>query len=135
MGAEGALSRLTAAAHNGQLDIVCTELDVRVLTVFGSAARGQTSPRDLDVAVLYQPRGVHDDLRILERLSELAGTDRVDLLILDRASPTARRNAVVPAVPLFESEPGAFASFQMAAIGEYLETGWLRDLDLELLRG
>ncbi|MGI8723322.1 MAG: hypothetical protein ACR2JG_13980 [Geodermatophilaceae bacterium] len=40
----------------------------------------------------------------------------------------------MPALALFESEPGAFASFQMAAIGEYLETDWLRDLDLDLLR-
>lgn len=134
MGTISALSRLRAAAHDGLLDPVCTGLGLRVLTVFGSAARGAASPRDLDVAVLYQPGASHDDLGVLEQLSDLAGTDHIDLLVLDHASPTARRNAVVPAVALFESEPGAFASFQMAAIGEYLETDWLRKLDLELLR-
>lgn len=135
MPATSALVRIRAAAHSGELDVVCTRLRLRVLTIFGSAARGEGVPRDLDVAVLYEPNGTHDDLCTLEALSDLAGADQIDLLVLDRASPTARRNAVVPAVPLFESEPGAFASFQMAAIGEYLETDWLRDLDLALLRG
>ncbi|MBA3278923.1 MAG: nucleotidyltransferase domain-containing protein [Geodermatophilaceae bacterium] len=134
MSTTSALLRIRAAAQNGELDVVCTRLGIRVLTVFGSAVRGATSPRDLDIAVLYQPGGTPDDLRTLEQLSDLAGTDQIDLLVLDRATPTARRNAVVPALPLFESEPGAFASFQMAAIGEYLETDWLRALDLDLLR-
>lgn len=135
MSATIALSRLKAAALDGRLDVLCAGLGVRILTVFGSAARGEAAPQDLDVAVLYQRDGTHDDLRTIEAITDLAGTDQIDLLVLDRASPTARRNAVVPAVALYESEPGAFAQFQMAAIGEFLETDWLRALDLELLRG
>lgn len=135
MSATHALSRIRVAARDGRLDVVCTGLGLRLLTVFGSTARGEVSPRDLDVAVLYEGDGTGDDLRTIEELSVLGGTDDIDLLVLNRAPPTARRNAVVPAIPLFESERGAFAAFQMAAIVEYLEADWLPQLDLDLLRG
>jgi hypothetical protein len=35
--------------------------------------------------------------------------------------------------PLFEAEPGLFATRQMAALTERMDTAWLRRLDLELM--
>ncbi|MBA3905605.1 MAG: hypothetical protein H0X35_02810 [Pseudonocardiales bacterium] len=47
--AEG-IARLRSAAAPGELDTLCARRGVRVLTVFGSAARADPRARDLDVA-------------------------------------------------------------------------------------
>ena len=49
--AEG-LARLRTAADTGELDALCRHHRIRVLTVFGSAAREDPAARDLDIGVL-----------------------------------------------------------------------------------
>ena len=127
------LERLRAAATDGRLDELCDDLGVGVLTVFGSAVHGPGSARDLDVAVGYRPGVVPDVLRTVNALSTLTGIDTVDVMVLDDASPTARRNATVGVLPLYEADPGLFARTQIAAMLEFMDTAWLRRLDLELL--
>ena len=129
-----ALSRLRAAADDGRLEDLCRRHGVRVLTVFGSAARPGAVPRDLDVAVGFEPHHRGDVLALLDELSVLTGSDDVDLLVLDRAGPVARERALVQCLPLYESEPTAFATAQVAAMGERMDTEWLRALDLETMR-
>lgn len=129
-----ALSRLRAAAADGRLDELCRRHGVRVLTVFGSAVRPAAAPRDLDVAVAFEPHHAGDVLALLDELSELTASDDVDLLVLGRAGPVARERALVRCLPLYESEPTAYASAQVAAMGERMDTEWLRALDLEALR-
>ena len=63
----------------------------------------------------------------------MAGTDAVDLAVLARAGPVLRERALVGALPLHESEPGAFAEAQIMAMAARRETAALRDLDLALL--
>ena len=129
-----ALDELTAAADDGRLEALCRRHGVRVLTVFGSAVRLVGTPRDLDVAVGFEPRHAGDVLALLDDLTVLTGSDDVDLLVLDRAGPVARERALVRCVPLYESEPTAYATAQVAAMGERMDTEWLRALDLETLR-
>jgi len=105
------------------------------MTAFGSTARGETDARDLDLAVAFEPGHHVDLLGLLADVVDLVGTDAVDLMQLDRAGPVAREQALVAAVPLFESEDGAFARLQMAAMLERMDTDWLRRLDLDLLAG
>lgn len=124
------LARLRAAA---ELEAVCERHHVRVLTVFGSAARAEPEARDLDVAVLTEAGRSVDLVALIGDLIELSGVDAVDLAHLNRAGPVLRERALVGVVPLFESEPGAYAAAQTAAIGERIETDPLRRLDLELL--
>lgn len=129
-----ALERLVAAARDGSLDALCARHDVRIVTVFGSAAGPGSTPRDLDVAVRFTPGRRGDVLALLDDLSRLTGSDDVDLLVLDDAGPVAKERALVGCVALFESEPGAYANAQMAAMCERMDTEWLRRLDLETLR-
>ncbi len=129
-----ALDRLRVAADDGRLEQLCRRHGVRVLTVFGSAARPDTDPRDLDVAVGFEPRHGGDVLALLDELTALTGSDDVDLLVLGRAGPVARERALVQCVPLYESEPTAYATAQIAAMGERMDTAWLRALDLEAMR-
>lgn len=131
--ARDAAARLLAAADSGELDEVCRVRRVRLLGLFGSAARpaGGPPPNDVDVAVSWE--GPPDELGLLDDLVVLTGFDRVDLAVIDRADPLLRANALV-GKPLFESEAGLYAVTQMAALAEERDTRWLRDLDLEALR-
>lgn len=70
---------------------------------------------------------VNDLLRLLH-------FDDVDLMDLGRAGPVPRARALAPdSLVLYESEPGVFATAQMAAITEAMETRDLRRRDLALM--
>jgi predicted nucleotidyltransferase len=124
-----AFERLRSAAEDGRLERVCRARGVRLLTVFGSAVRDATRARDLDVVVSLAPDA--DLLGLVGDLVDLTGTDLVDVMVLNGASPTARRNGLGAAVPLYEVDAGLFARTQMAAALEFYETAWMRRLDLE----
>ena len=127
-----ALGLLEQAAADGRLDELAERRRVAVLTVFGSAARRDPSPRDLDVAVAFRPGG-KEILALLDELSVLTGSDQVDLLDLDLAGPVARERALVGCVALYESEHGLMARMRGQAIVQRMDTDWLRRLDLDLL--
>lgn len=129
------LARLQAAAESGELDELSARHRVRILTVFGSAARGETNARDLDIGVMFEPDADVDLLAVINDLIDLTRTDAVDLVHLNRGGPVIRERALVGSIALYESEPGALASAQMSAIGERIDTDEMRRLDLELLAG
>jgi predicted nucleotidyltransferase len=129
--AEG-LARLRVAAETGELDGLCRRHRIRVLTVFGSAARDDPAARDLDVGVLLEPNTRIDYLPLIRDLELLTEAD-VDIVHLNGAGPVVRERALVGSVVLDESEPGASASASTAAVLERMDTEWLRRLDLELL--
>jgi predicted nucleotidyltransferase len=129
--AEG-LARLRVAAETGELDGLCRRHRIRVLTVFGSAARDDPAARDLDVGVLLEPNTRIDYLPLIRDLELLTEAD-VDVVHLNGAGPVLRERALVGSVVLDESEPGAWASASTAAVLERMDTEWLRRLDLELL--
>ncbi|MCB1017810.1 MAG: hypothetical protein KDB10_22185 [Acidimicrobiales bacterium] len=125
--------RLVAAADAGELDEVCRARGVRLLGLFGSAARPAEGavPHDVDVAVSWL--AAPDVLGLLDDLVRLTQFDGIDLAVIDGAGPVLRAEAMVGR-PLYESEPGLYATTQMAALAERRDTQWLRDLDLEALR-
>lgn len=136
MGADprSALQQLQSAAADGRLDALCEQHALRLVTVFGSVVQADGDPADLDVAIGFEPGRRGDVLAVLDELSRLTGSDDLDLMVLDDAPPVARERALVGCLPLYESEPMAYALAQVAAMGERMDTEWLRALDLETLR-
>ncbi len=130
--AEG-LRRLRDAAASGWLDAFCARHGVRVLTVFGSAGRGEANARDLDVGILTERGTPFDAVAAVADLVELTRTDAVDVAHLNRGGPVLRERALVGSVALYESAPGALADAQAIAIGERIETDPMRRLNLRLL--
>lgn len=130
---ETAVRRLRAAARSGALDGICEQLCVDLVTVFGNAARDPASARDVDIALAFAPGAQPDLLAAADALSQLTGSDELDILDLGRAGPVAREQALVGCIPLYESRPGLFAQTRMRAMLERMETDWLRRLDLEQL--
>lgn len=126
------LARLRARADSGGLDDLCERHGIRVLTVFGSAAHGAGSPRDLDIAVLRIPGHRGSLLELIDDLQLAAGTD-IDLAVLEHTGPVLRERALVQAIPLYESTAGAWINAATQAVVERMDTEWLRRLDLERL--
>lgn len=129
-----ALASLRSAAADGRLDALCERHDIRILTVFGSVVRTPGTARDLDIAVAFEHGANPDLLALIVDLTDLTSSDDMDVMVLNRAGPVARERGLVGCLALYESVPGAYANAQMAAIGERLDTAWLRALDLELMR-
>ena len=123
---------MRAAAASGELDALCASHHIRVLTVYGSAARGEDSVRDLDIGVITEGTDL-DIVALTAELIDLTGTDRLDLAHLNRAGPVLKERALVGSIGLYERDVGALATAQAAAIGERIDTDPMRRLDLELL--
>lgn len=130
-----ALATLRDLADRGQLDPFCEDLGIRLLVAFGSATDArQPEAGDLDLAVLIEERG--SLVAVVNAFTALLGTDAVDVVDLRRADPVLRHRALVgPIEPLYEHERGLFAEEQIAAMLTYMDTAWLRRLDLETMAG
>jgi predicted nucleotidyltransferase len=129
------LDRLRAAAESDELRVLCQRHHVTVLTVFGSAGRGEPEPRDLDVGVLTEHAADFDLFGFVTDVIELVGLEQVDVAHLNAAGPLLRERALVGSMILYESEPGIWARASTAAVMERMDTDWLRRLSLELLAG
>jgi predicted nucleotidyltransferase len=129
------LARLRAAAESGELDTFCAKYHVRILTVFGSTARGEPTARDLDIGIMTEPGADFDIFTAVYDLMVLADFDDVDVAHLNRGGPLIRERALVCSILLYERSPGFFAAAQMGAVGERMETDRFRRQNLELLAG
>jgi len=128
-----ALDRLRSAAASGEFERICERLGIRLLVVFGSVIDEHRlrEPGDLDVAVLLT-EGT-DLVDVVNGLLDLVRCDALDVMDLGRAGVVARAAGLGVCEPLYEDEPGLFATRQMAALVERMDTAWLRRLDLELM--
>lgn len=128
------LARLRGLADGGGLDPICERHGIAVLTVFGSTARREPNPRDLDIAVLLRPGRRPDYLPLIDDLQRASGTD-IDLVVLNNADVILRERALAEAVPLYEVVPGAWIRAATTAVLERMDTAWMRRLELDLLAG
>jgi predicted nucleotidyltransferase len=106
--------------------------------LIGSQARGDAGPlSDVDVGVWHEP-GLDPAARLRLRLDLAAaaaralGTEEVDVVPLNRATPLMRHRAVRDGVRLVERDPKARVRLEARAILDYLDTKPLR---AELARG
>jgi predicted nucleotidyltransferase len=115
---------------------------VRLVVVFGSAARGSGRPgSDLDVGVLFDggTPGLDEPAEPFDRRREavaraLRADREIDLVVLDEADPLLLREVALDGRPVYEEEPGAFEGFRLRAIKRYLDTEWMRRAEAEHLR-
>lgn len=102
---------------------VCEAAGARFAFLFGSvvdAAPGR-SPRDVDIAVSLPE---YDFQRYLEFRGQLSRAlsipeERLDLVVLDRASPRIKLEALLTGVPVFVADPGALDQFAVDALFSY----------------
>ena len=89
---------------------------LRLLVLFGSRARADARPTsDWDLGYVGT-EGLDPDALLLDVVRAL-GTDRVDLVDLERAGAQIRYRAAADGRVVHEGRPGAFAEFWLAAVG------------------
>ncbi len=82
-----ALERLLDDAAG--MEQTCNANGVRLLVAFGSTARAEPDPADLDLAFASQPDCRVDLMAFVRDVTHLTGTEQLDLLDLDRAGVVA----------------------------------------------
>ncbi|MEE8600495.1 nucleotidyltransferase domain-containing protein [Euzebya tangerina] len=125
-----ALRRLLDAERSGSLDALAHRHDLNLIVAFGSALR-EGPAADLDLAVGHG--GTMNVLALLEDLYQLTGSEKIDVLDLNRAGTVPRSEALGPGRLIWERDVGAFAEAQMVTLAMLWDTQWLRDLELEQL--
>lgn len=131
--ARAVAERLLAAKAQHLLAALCQAEGIDLLVLFGSAASSGSDPADVDLALRFAPGVRGDLLSVLQRLYEATGYEGFDLLDLRRAGPVARDQALSGGCLVYEAAPGLYATAQIAAMMERLDTAELRRLDLDVL--
>jgi predicted nucleotidyltransferase len=129
--------RIDSAARSRLAEALDQEGVVAAMLI-GSQARGTAGPlSDVDVAVWHEP-GLDPAARLRLRLDLMAaatkalGTDEVDVVLLNDATPLLRHRAIRDARRLVDRDPKARVRFEARALLDYLDTAPLR---AELSRG
>ncbi len=125
-----ALERLRHAVDAGALDSDLERLGVSVMGAFGSAARPDGTPSDLDIGVRFD--GPVHLLEVIDLLVATTNYDRIDVAVIEGKHPVLDA-AALTGVPLYECEKSGYAEAQMAAMGHLRDTAHFRRLDLEHL--
>ena len=103
---------------------ICQRFGINLVVLFGSRAKGWDRPgSDYDIAVWFEDCPDEPDLRlettIWEAFAELLGTDKLDLIVLNRADGALSFEVAYYGVPLYEAFPFAFQKFQLLAVKRY----------------
>jgi predicted nucleotidyltransferase len=105
--------------------VLAEDLRIDCAWLFGSVARGEAGPlSDVDVAVLLDPAIAPQDrmaiaAALVEKLECVGG--RVDLVLLDEASPLLRDRVFRHGILLLERDVRRRVAFEAQAIQEYLD--------------
>jgi len=88
------------------------ETRIRLLVLFGSRARGAVHAHsDWDFGYIGDDQPDEDLLR--DRLMQILGTDRIDLVDLSKASALLRFKVAAEGNPIFEDTTGLFQQLQI----------------------
>lgn len=113
---------------------------VEALYLFGSTASGRRTPlSDVDVAVLLpehvpQEEYLEQRLGMIAELSELLGTNAVDLVILNLAPPLLVHRVITRGKLVYARDDLRRTRFEARAIQEYLDLKPLYELERRYLR-
>ena len=114
------------------LACVCRHQAVCLLVAFGSAVRDLRRPEsDLDLAVWMATANIAPQapLRLEVALRPFFPGERLDLVLLNRASPLLQFQVALHGAVLFEAAPGVFHAFQVLASKRHADVAHLRRLD------
>ncbi len=111
---------------------VAGRFGLRLVVLFGSTARQEPDPRDLDLGVVgSEPLDV---VAITNAVIRALGMQSVDVADLRRADPVLLALAARDGRALFEAESGLFANFVSVAARRFADTRKFRDAQAEALR-
>ena len=109
--------------------------DVRLVYVFGSVARGEACrSSDLDVGVVFSPVPAPAALDQLATDLDAAAGRRVDLVLLNEASPLLTHEVIRAGRVIVCRDEDERVQFETRATARYLDTAYLRRVQHHYLR-
>lgn len=122
------LERLRDAAHC----VAASNADVRLIVLFGSIARRESTPGDVDLGILS--RGDVDLIDLTNQFVRTLELSALDLVDLRRANPVLLMAVARDGIPLFDRTGIAFGEFSSLAMRRYADTKKFRDAVRDDLR-
>lgn len=107
------------------------EASLRLVVLFGSAARGEERVEDMDLALLGT--GPLDLVDLTNRFTQAIGFQEIDLVDLRRADALLQMLVARDGIPLYEREPTEFARFVSLAVRRYADTAKFRAMERQEL--
>lgn len=104
------------------------------MCVLHGSALTDKEPGDVDLAVSWADHGEHDLVALIADLMDVVG-DSVDVMDLDRAGPVAAQRALTRGELLMQLVPGTYATRQMRAMRDFMDTQRFRDMQLKVYAG
>jgi predicted nucleotidyltransferase len=98
--------------------------------LFGSLSRGPEG-NDVDLAILMQEGPA---FRLRDAVLDCLGTERVDLVDLQRAPPVLRFRIIQTGVPLYVFDQALQTQFELATLHLYRDTHFLRRRQQQYVR-
>jgi len=113
----------TILGERHKLSEVWKQANVRLAFLFGSTvAPGEPVPgHDIDIAVLFERYSFGHYLVLKERLAQVLQVrgDDLDVVVLNRANPAFKVEALLNGVPVFIEDSQALDQFAVGALAEY----------------
>ncbi|GAB4541562.1 MAG: hypothetical protein Kow0063_32500 [Anaerolineae bacterium] len=103
---------------------------VQLAYLFGSLGKGQQG-NDIDLAILTQGEPA---FRLRSEITGCLGTERLDLVDLQHASPVLRFEILRTGQLLYAADPALSERFEMTTLQVYRDTAWLRRRQRTCLR-
>ena len=121
-------AKLPTLPTSEQLQPVAQKFGVRLIVLFGSAARGKIHEEsDVDIAVLAErPLTFNQRLKLWSALSPLFSVD-VDLAVLNHAAPLLKFQVARDGKILFQQHPSVWDNWKSYAFRQYWDTKKFRD--------
>jgi predicted nucleotidyltransferase len=117
-------------------DYVAAEQKIKFAYLFGSMAENTAGPlSDLDVAVYLDARVDFFSTRLLlmESLAKQLGSERFDLVVLNRA-PLVLKFEVIKNGVLLKENHSRRVMFETRVLQEYLDSAYLRKIQCDYLK-
>lgn len=107
-----------------QINNLCRKYNAELLVLFGSrVATTKTKPRDTDIAVSFGRRpSAREELDFFYDSVSLFATDKLDVVVLDKADPVLLKEVALYGIPIFEKQRGVFDQFIINAVAKYQDT-------------
>ncbi len=117
-------------------DLLARIPEVRFAYLFGSQAQGKVGPlSDVDIAVSLEESvsPFKFRLHLIELLTRELGTERIDLVPLNEASPLMKYE-VLRTGRVIKEDKEKRVDFETRALAEYLDTAYLRRIQRDYIK-
>ena len=98
------------------------ETGCRLIVLFGSVARRDPNPLDVDIAVLPARKERLDSVSLTNRLIQALSVQEIDVSDLTHAEPVLMMLVARDGIPLYEATPGEFTRFVSLAARRFADT-------------